>query len=74
MPRANARSAVRAQPPSRHVYVFGYRPDQLTGPLRLGGTAELAWDKLDIGSGDLTSPWGPGHELITFGVHVGVGF
>jgi site-specific DNA-methyltransferase (adenine-specific) len=28
------------------------------------------WDKLDIGSGDLTSPWGPGHEPITFGVHV----
>lgn len=56
--------------PSRHVYVFGYSPDQLAGPLRLGGTAALVWDKLDLGSGDLTSPWGPGHEPITFGVHV----
>jgi len=56
--------------PSRHVYVFGYRPEQLAAPLRLGGTAELVWDKLDLGSGDLTSPWGPGHEPIAFGVHV----
>lgn len=56
--------------PSRHVYVFGYRPEHLTGPLRLGGAAELVWDKQDLGSGDLTSPWGPSHEPITFGVHV----
>lgn len=54
----------------RHVYVFGYRPDQLEGPLRLGGSAELIWDKVSIGSGDLTRPWGPQHEPITFGVHV----
>lgn len=60
----------RGLAPSRHVYVFGYSPDQLTGPLRLGGTATLVWDKADIGSGDLTLPWGPGHEPITFGVHV----
>lgn len=60
----------RGLAPSRHVYVFGYSPDQLAEPLRLGGTATLVWDKLDIGSGDLTSPWGPGHEPITFGVHV----
>jgi site-specific DNA-methyltransferase (adenine-specific) len=56
--------------PSRHVYVFGYRPEQLAGPLRLGGTADLVWHKLDLGSGDLTSPWGPSHEPIAFGVHV----
>ncbi|WP_381801004.1 DNA-methyltransferase [Streptomyces niveus] len=60
----------RGLAPSRHVYVFGYPPDQLASPMRLGGTASLVWDKLDIGSGDLTSPWGPGHEPITFGVHV----
>lgn len=54
----------------RHVYVFGYRPDQLAGPLRLGGTVELIWDKMMCGMGDLTSPWGPGHEPITFGVHI----
>lgn len=61
----------RGLAPSRHVYVFGYSPEQLAGPLRLGkGATTLVWDKLDIGSGDLTSPWGPGHEPITFGVHV----
>lgn len=60
----------RGLAPSRHVYVFGYSPEQLTEPLRLGGTTTLVWDKLDLGSGDLTSPWGPGHEQITFGVHV----
>lgn len=54
----------------RHVYVFGYRPDQLIAPLRLGGTTELVWDKTTIGMGDLTLPWGPGHERITFGAHI----
>lgn len=52
----------------RHVYVFGYRPDQLTEPMQLGGTAELVWDKCSTGPGDLTQPWGPSHERITFGV------
>lgn len=56
--------------PPRHVYVFGYSPEELAGPLRLGGTADLVWDKLDIGSGDLTAAWGPQHERITMGVHV----
>lgn len=60
----------RGLAPSRHVYVFGYSPEALTGALRLGGTTTLVWDKTDIGSGDLTVPWGPGHEPITFGVHV----
>jgi site-specific DNA-methyltransferase (adenine-specific) len=61
----------RGLAPSRHVYVFGYSPEQLTGPLRLGkGATTLVWDKVDLGSGDLASPWGPGHEPITFGVHV----
>lgn len=54
----------------RHVYVFGYRPDQLEGPLRLGGSTELIWDKVSFGTGDLAKPWGPQHEAITFGVHV----
>ncbi|MFJ4926875.1 DNA-methyltransferase [Streptomyces sp. NPDC088736] len=54
----------------RHVYVFGYRPDQLAGALRLGGSTELIWDKVSFGTGDLSRPWGPQHEPITFGVHV----
>lgn len=55
--------------PSRHVYVFGYTPADLAGPLRLGATAELVWDKMATGLGDLQQPWGPGHERITFGAH-----
>lgn len=54
----------------RHLYVFGYTPEQLAGPLRLGAAAELVWDKLLCGMGNLELPWGPGHERITFGVHV----
>jgi site-specific DNA-methyltransferase (adenine-specific) len=56
--------------PSRHIYVFGYPPRDLAGPLRLGGTAELVWDKVTVGMGDLTQAWGSSHESITFGVHV----
>ena len=52
------------------AYVFGYRPEHLAAPLRLGGMAELVWDKGMLGMGDLTLPWGPAHEPITFGVHV----
>lgn len=51
----------------RHFYIFG-RPD-LTG-LPLGGSCELVWDKEMLGSGDLSSPWGPSWEPITFAVFV----
>src|SRR5699024_12305630 len=53
-----------------HVYVFGYRPEDLIEQLRLGGTSDLVWDKTHFGPGDLTKPWGPAHESITFGVHI----
>jgi len=52
---------------NRHLYIFG-RPT-LTG-LPIGGTCELVWDKEMLGSGDLTCPWGPSWEPITFGVYV----
>lgn len=52
----------------RHFYIFGTKLD-LTG-LPIGATVELIWDKGMIGPGDLSSPWGPQHENITFGVHV----
>jgi site-specific DNA-methyltransferase (adenine-specific) len=55
---------------ARHVYVFGYAPDALSGPLRLSATCELSWDKMHCGMGDLSQPWGPAHEPITFGVHI----
>lgn len=54
----------------RHVYVFGYRPEDLEGPLRLSSAVEMVWDKTMTGMGDLTLPWGPGHERLVFGVHV----
>jgi DNA modification methylase len=51
----------------RHLYVFG--PADLSR-LPLGSTVELIWDKGILGPGDLTLPWGPAHEPITFGVYV----
>lgn len=54
---------------NRHVYVFGYRPDQLTTVMRLGATTDIVWDKAKTGMGNLELPWGPAHEIITFGVH-----
>src|SRR4051794_24703041 len=54
--------------PRRHAYVFGFRPDQLAEPLQLGGTAELVWDKSILGPGNLSLPWAPAHERISFGV------
>lgn len=60
---------VRGLARNRHVYVFGYAAEQLAGPLRLGGTAEIIWDKAHRGLGNLAAPWGPAHERITFGVH-----
>ncbi|MBV2364276.1 DNA-methyltransferase [Streptomonospora nanhaiensis] len=53
----------------RHVYVFGYAPDQLAEPMRLGGTCTLVWDKQKHNGGNLSLPWGPGHEPIAFGVY-----
>lgn len=53
----------------RHLYVFGYEPKELAEPLRLGAGIELIWDKCMTGMGDLSLPWGPGHERITFGAH-----
>lgn len=48
----------------RHVYIFGKSFD--LSKLPLCGVTELIWDKGMIGMGDLTVPWGPQHENITF--------
>lgn len=61
---------IRGLADARHVYVFGYSPEDLTGPLRLGATETLLWDKVSLGMGDLALPWARQHEPITFGVHV----
>jgi DNA modification methylase len=49
----------------RHFYVFG--PLDVAA-LSYGATTELIWDKTRPGMGDLTVPWSPSHERITFGV------
>jgi site-specific DNA-methyltransferase (adenine-specific) len=51
------------------VYVFGYRSEDVAGPLRLGAVADLVWDKILLPQGDLTKAWGASHEPIAFGVH-----
>lgn len=54
---------------NRHVYIFGYRPDEVDTALSLASACELIWDKSGAGLGDLELPWGPAHERITFGAH-----
>lgn len=54
----------------RHLYVFGFTPDELKEPMSLGGCSELIWDKKMMGIGDTSSPWSPQHEKICFGVHL----
>ena len=49
-----------------HVYVFG-RFD--LSDLPLCSAVELVWDKGIHGTGDLSIPWGPSHEPITFAVY-----
>lgn len=50
----------------RHVYVFG--PLDIE-KLQLASPVELIWDKENFGLGDLSIPWGPQHEKITFALH-----
>lgn len=58
--------ALRALNRCRHIYCFG--PMDLSS-LPLCGVVPLIWDKEVTGMGDLTAPWGPAHENITFGVY-----
>ena len=51
----------------RHIYVFG--PFDFSS-LPLGQSCELIWDKEIPGLGDLSVPWGPSHEIITFATYV----
>lgn len=53
---------------NRHVYVFGYTVEEVRRRLDLGGTAELIWDKDQVGLGDLSRQWSPSFERIVWGV------
>lgn len=50
----------------RHIYIFGKFD---LSQLPLCSLAEIIWDKEIVGLGDLTLPWGPSHELITFATY-----
>lgn len=60
------RECVRLVGQNRHLYVFG--PADVLEGLKVGERTELIWDKGVIGAGNLTAPWGPAHEPITFAV------
>jgi len=55
-------SALKCLQDQRHAYVFGPL-DVSKLPVK---AAELIWDKGIMGPGDLSSPWGPAHEVINF--------
>lgn len=56
---------VRLTGQNRHLYVFG--PEVLrAADMKVSAPAQLIWDKKTVAMGDLTSPWGPAHELIHF--------
>lgn len=55
---------VRIVGQNRHLYVFG--PADVMEGQKVSEIVELIWDKGTIGSGDMTSSWGPAHERISF--------
>lgn len=57
---------VRLVGQNRHLYVFG--PTDVLDGLKVSESTALVWDKGIMGSGDLTAPWGPAHEPISFAV------
>lgn len=58
------RECVRLVGQNRHLYVFG--PSDVLEGLKVSEATELIWDKGVIGPGDLSAPWGPAHEPISF--------
>lgn len=57
---------VRLVDQGRHLYVFG--PKDVLDGLKVSETADLVWDKGTLSGGDLSAPWGPSFEPITFAV------
>jgi site-specific DNA-methyltransferase (adenine-specific) len=55
---------VRIVGQNRHLYVFG--PTDVLDGQKVSEVVELIWDKGVLGSGDVTSSWGPQHERISF--------
>lgn len=56
---------VRLVGQNRHLYVFG--PESLARiDAKVSKPAQLIWSKGAVSMGDLSSPWGPGHEELHF--------
>lgn len=55
---------VRLTGQNRHIYVFG--PEDVLAGLKVSELTRLIWDKGRTGMGDLSAPWGPAHEPISF--------
>lgn len=60
------RECVRLVGQNRHLYIFG--PSDVVEGLKVSATATLIWDRCVVGAGDLTIPWGPSYEPITFAI------
>lgn len=58
------RECVRVVGQHRHLYVMG--PGDVLEGLKVSKVVQLIWDKGTMGSGDVTSSWGPQHEPINF--------
>jgi len=58
------RECVRLVGQNRHLYIFG--PTDVLDGLKVSAVVQLVWDKCTLGSGDMTSAWGPAHESINF--------
>lgn len=55
---------VRIVGQNRHLYVFG--PAEALDGQKVSEVVELIWNKVALGSGDVTSSWAPQHERISF--------
>lgn len=55
---------VRLVGQNRHLYVFG--PTDVVDGLKTSAPVALVWDKLMMSGGDLSAPFGPAHEPISF--------
>jgi site-specific DNA-methyltransferase (adenine-specific) len=62
--RAVMAEAVRIVGQNRHLYAFG--PADVLEGLKVAEVVELVWNKNRPGMGDLTAPWAPAHERISF--------
>ena len=58
------RESVRLVGQTRHLYVFG--PTDVLDGLKVSKPVSVIWNKMMMGGGDLTSRWGPSHEVVRF--------